>query len=520
MIKYVFSHIHKLMYYENKIWIGKNEAPIFLLPQMSNRHGLIAGATGTGKTITLKVMAESFSDAGVPVFLADIKGDLSGMSQPGADSEKMQGLIAKFGLSGAGFKYQSYPTYYWDVFGNKGTPIRTTVSEIGPLLLSRVLGLNDVQEGVLHIIFKIADDQKLLLLDLKDLKSMVRYIGDNASEFKNTYGNISTASIGAIQRSLIKLEEEGGDFLFGEPGLDVKDWFKTDENGKGYINVLNCEKLFLQPDLYSAFMLWMLSDLYEILPEAGDMDKPKIVFFFDEAHLLFKDAPKELLEKIEQVVRLIRSKGVGIFFITQNSIDIPDTVLSQLGNRIQHALRAYSPSEQKAVKAAAQTFRPNPKFNTEQAVTECGTGEALISFLDEKGVPSMVERANILPPQSLMGPVDFNIMIQMIASSDMGAKYNTVIDRESAYEILSAKAEKSELAENKAQTEKINKQQEETEAKIKAEALKEAKAELREEKQREKRYNEIEKAAKSILTSAGRTAVNSLVRGILGSLKK
>lgn len=520
MIKYVFSHIHKLMYYENKIWIGKNEAPIFLLPQMSNRHGLIAGATGTGKTITLKVMAESFSDAGVPVFLADIKGDLSGMSQPGADSEKVQGLIAKFGLSGAGFKYQSYPTYYWDVFGNKGTPIRTTVSEIGPLLLSRVLGLNDVQEGVLHIIFKIADDQKLLLLDLKDLKSMVRYIGDNASEFKNTYGNISTASIGAIQRSLIKLEEEGGDFLFGEPGLDVKDWFKTDENGRGYINVLNCEKLFLQPDLYSAFMLWMLSDLYEILPEAGDMDKPKIVFFFDEAHLLFKDAPKELLEKIEQVVRLIRSKGVGIFFITQNPIDIPDTVLSQLGNRIQHALRAYSPSEQKAVKAAAQTFRPNPKFNTEQAVTECGTGEALISFLDEKGVPSMVERANILPPQSLIGPVDFNIMIQMIASSDMGAKYNTVIDRESAYEILSAKAEKSELAENKAQTEKINKQQEETEAKIKAEALKEAKAELREEKQREKRYNEIEKAAKSILTSAGRTAVNSLVRGILGSLKK
>ena len=520
MIKYVFSHIHKLMYYENKIWIGKNEDPIFLLPQMSNRHGLIAGATGTGKTITLKVMAESFSDAGVPVLLADIKGDLSGMSQPGADSEKMQGLIAKFGLSGAGFKYQSYPTYYWDVFGNKGTPIRTTVSEIGPLLLSRVLGLNDVQEGVLHIIFKIADDQKLLLLDLKDLKSMVRYIGDNASEFKNTYGNISTASIGAIQRSLIKLEEEGGEFLFGEPGLDVKDWFKTDENGRGYINVLNCEKLFLQPDLYSAFMLWMLSDLYEILPEAGDMDKPKIVFFFDEAHLLFKDAPKELLEKIEQVVRLIRSKGVGIFFITQNPIDIPDTVLSQLGNRIQHALRAYSPSEQKAVKAAAQTFRPNPKFNTEQAVTECGTGEALISFLDEKGVPSMVERANILPPQSLMGPVDFNIMIQMIASSDMGAKYNTVIDRESAYEILSAKAEKSELAENKAQTEKINKQQEETEAKIKAEALKEAKAELREEKQREKRYNEIEKAAKSILTSAGRTAVNSLVRGILGSLKK
>lgn len=508
------------MYYENKIWMGKNENPIFLLPQMANRHGLIAGATGTGKTITLKVMAESFSDAGVPVFLADIKGDLSGMSRPGADSERMHGLISKFGLSEAGFKYQSYPTYYWDVFGNKGTPIRTTVSEIGPLLLSRILGLNDVQEGILHIIFKIADDQKLLLLDLKDLKSMVQYIGDNASDLKNTYGNISTASIGAIQRGLIKLEEEGGNSLFGEPSLDVKDWFKTDENGRGYINVLNCEKLFLQPDLYSAFMLWMLSDLYEILPEAGDMDKPKIVFFFDEAHLLFNDTPIELLEKIEQVVRLIRSKGVGIFFITQNPIDIPDAILSQLGNRIQHALRAYSPSEQKAVKAAAQTFRPNPKFDTEQAVAECGTGEALISFLDEKGVPSMVERANILPPQSLMGPVDYNIMAQMIASSDMGAKYNTLIDRESAYEILSAKAEKSGIAENKVQEEKINRQQEETEAKMKAEAIKEAKAELREEKQREKRYNEIEKAAKSILTSAGRTAVNSLVRDLLGSLKK
>lgn len=494
------------MYYESKIWMGKNENPIFMLPNMANRHGMVAGATGTGKTITLKVLAESFSDAGVPVFLSDIKGDLSGMSQSGKDSEGMQKRIAKFGLNEAGFTYKSYPAYYWDVFGEKGTPVRATISEMGPLLLARIMGLNDVQEGILHIIFKIADDQKLLLLDIKDLKAMVQFVGEHAAEYRTAYGNISAASIGAIQRGLIRLEEQGGSVFFGEPALDIRDWFKMDADGRGFINVMNCEKLFLQPDLYAAFMIWMLSELYETLPEAGDLEKPKIVFFFDEAHLLFKDAPKELLDKVEQVVRLIRSKGVGVFFITQNPTDIPDAILSQLGNRIQHALRAYSPSDQKAVRAAAQTFRANPAFNTEQAITECGTGEALISFLDEKGAPSIVERAFILPPQSLMGPVDGETMAQMIASSDMGKKYNESVDRESAYELLSAKAE---AGARKAEEEES-----------KAEAVIEAKVQHKEKQQQKKKQNEIEKAAKSILTSAGRTAAKSLIRGLFGVLKK
>lgn len=517
------------MYYENKLWIGKNENPIYLLPQMANRHGLIAGATGTGKTITLKVLAETFSAAGVPVFLSDIKGDLSGMAKPGVDSERMQKLIAKFGLAEAGFAYQSFPTCYWDVFGQKGTPIRATVSEMGPLLLAKILGLNEVQEGILHIIFKIADDQKLLLLDSKDLKSMVQYVSEHAAEFKAAYGTISSASIGAIQRSLLQLEEEGGDIFFGEPALDIRDWFKTDANGHGYINVMNCEKLFLQPDLYATFMLWMLSELYELLPEAGDLDKPKIVFFFDEAHLLFKEAPKELLNKVEQVVRLIRSKGVGVYFITQNPTDIPDSILSQLGNRIQHALRAYSPSDQKAVKVAAETFRANPAFDTEQVITECGTGEALISFLDEKGAPSMVERAFILPPQSLMGPADSAFMQQMIASGEMGMKYNTPVDRESAYELLYAKAAQEEAAVEQEKAEKeaaIEKEKAEKEAekqRIKEEKEREkaeAKAAAQKEKDQQRHQREMEKMASSLFTSASRTAVNSLVRGLLGSLRK
>lgn len=534
------------MYYGEKLWIGKNDQPINLLPNMANRHGLIAGATGTGKTITLKVMAESFSDAGVPVFLSDIKGDLSGMSQPGADSERMQKLIAKFGLADAGFAYRPYPTYYWDVYGKKGTPIRATVSEMGPLLLSQIMGLNDTQEGVLHIIFRIADDQKLLLLDLKDLKAMVQYVGEHASEYKTSYGNVSTASIGAIQRGILTLEEEGGAMFFGEPALDIHDWFQVDGDGRGYVNVLNCEELFQHPSLYATFLLWMLSDLYETLPEAGDLEKPKVVFFFDEAHLLFKDAGKELLNKVEQVVRLIRSKGVGVYFITQSPTDIPDTILSQLGNRIQHALRAYSPSDQKAVKVAAETFRANPAFETEKVITELGTGEALISFLDEKGAPSVVQQANVLPPQSLMGPAEAATVQQMITSSAMGAKYNTAVDRESAYELLTAKVQSgTEQAEAAAQVvastkaeaqarkeqeaarkaeEKAAREAERETKRIEQEALRKAKAELREEqraqKERQKQKKEIERMAKSILTSAGRTAANSIVRGILGSLKK
>ena len=427
------------MYFEDKIWMAKNEEKRFLLPPMANRHGLVTGATGTGKTITIKVMAESFSDAGVPVFLSDIKGDLTGMSVPGLNTEDMQKRIEKFGLAEAGWDYQPYPTTYWDVFGKKGTPVRATVSEMGPMLLSRLMGLSDVQEGILTIIFKIADDQNLLILDLKDLRAVVQAVGDNASDYKTTYGNITTASIGAIQRGLLKLEEQGANQFFGEPALDIRDWMRVDENGRGMINVLNCEQLFQQPDLYSAFLLWMLSELYETLPEVGDLEKPKIVFFFDEAHILFDLDSKELLSKVEQVVRLIRSKGVGVYFISQSPTDIPNSVLGQLGNKIQHALRAYTPADQKAVRAAAQSFVTNPEFKTEEAITQLGTGEALISFLDEKGAPTMVQRAKILPPQSLMGACEEAILSHAVATSDMGVKYNVAYDRESAYELLTGK---------------------------------------------------------------------------------
>ena len=523
------------MYYQDKIWMGLGDEPISLLPNMANRHGLIAGATGTGKTITLKVMAESFSDAGVPVFVSDIKGDLSGMSQPGVDSEGMQKRITKFGLKDTGFTYKGYPTNYWDVFGKKGTPIRATVSEMGPMLLAHIMGLNDTQEGILNIIFKVADDQQLLLLDLKDLKAMVQHVGEHAAEYKTEYGNVSTASIGAIQRSLLTLEQQGAEEFFGEPALDMKDWLKTDADGRGFIQILNCEELFLQPQLYSAFLLWMLSEIYEMLPEAGDLDKPKLVFFFDEAHLLFNDAPKELLNKVEQVVRLIRSKGVGVYFISQNPTDIPDTILSQLGNRIQHALRGYSPTDQKAIKVAAQTFRPNPAFDTETAITECGTGEAVISFLDEKGAPGIVQKASILPPESLMGPVDAAIMTQMITSGEMGTKYNTAVDRESAYEKLQAKANESQAvvekanadtqaAEEKAALEKAAaaeaKAKAAEEKRIAAEAKKLAAEEKREEAAKAKQMKEVQKVAKSVLGTVGKQATRSLVRGLFGILKK
>lgn len=524
------------MYSENMIWMAKNDAPIYLLTQMANRHGLIAGATGTGKTITLKVMAESFSDAGVPVFLSDIKGDLSGMGQPGVDSGSMQKRIAKFGLAEKGFAYQAYPTTYWDVFGKKGIPVRTTVSEMGPMLLSRIMDLTEVQDGVLNLIFRIADDQQLMLLDLKDLKSMVQYVSENVNEYKVSYGNISKATLGAIQRGILKLEDEGGDLFFGEPALDIMDWMKVDENGRGYINNMNCEILFQKPQLYATFLLWMLSEIYETLPEAGDLEKPKMVFFFDEAHLLFEDAPKELMQKIEQIVRLIRSKGVGIYFITQNPTDVPDDVLSQLGNRVQHALRAYSPSDQKAVKVAAETFRPNPDFDTKTAITELGTGEALVSFLDENGAPGIVQRAFILPPQSLMGSVDAEFMKNAIETCEMGKKYNSAVDRESAYEILTGKTAETEEEKEKAAAEaetkeaakaeeKARLQAEKAAARAEEKARKEAEKEAeREAKAKEKAKKEaaktVERVAKSAINSFGRQAARSLVRGILGALKK
>ncbi|HAX2684669.1 TPA: DUF853 domain-containing protein [Escherichia coli] len=410
------------------------DTELFLLPGMANRHGLITGATGTGKTVTLQKLAESLSEIGVPVFMADVKGDLTGIAQAGTASEKLLARLKNIGVND--WQPHANPVVVWDIFGEKGHPVRATVSDLGPLLLARLLNLNDVQSGVLNIIFRIADDQGLLLLDFKDLRAITQYIGDNAKSFQNQYGNISSASVGAIQRGLLSLEQQGAAHFFGEPMLDIKDWMRTDANGKGVINILSAEKLYQMPKLYAASLLWMLSELYEQLPEAGDLEKPKLVFFFDEAHLLFNDAPQVLLDKIEQVIRLIRSKGVGVWFVSQNPSDIPDNVLGQLGNRVQHALRAFTPKDQKAVKAAAQTMRANPAFDTEKAIQELGTGEALISFLDAKGSPSVVERAMVIAPCSRMGPVTEDERNGLINHSPVYGKYEDDVDRESAYEML------------------------------------------------------------------------------------
>ncbi len=422
------------MFYDGNIWAAKSgEETISILPGMANRHGLIAGATGTGKTITLKVLAESFSDAGVPVFLADVKGDLAGMCRPGADSADMQKRIEQFGLSEAGFQYRAYPACFWDIFGKKGLPLRTTISEMGPTLLARLLDLNDTQTAILTIVFRIADDEGLLLLDTKDLRSMLNYVSENSKEYSAQYGSMTKQSINAIQRGLVALEEQGAKEFFGEPALDIHDWFRTDLQGRGVINILDSESLINNPMMYSTFMLWMLSELFEIMPEAGDCQKPKIVFFFDEAHLLFEGAPKALLQKIEQVVKLIRSKGVGIYFITQSPSDIPDGVLGQLGNKIQHALRAYTPADMKAVKAAADSYRINPEFDTREVLTQLGIGEALVSFLQADGSPMVVQRAKILPPQSLMGPISGGDRQAEIQNNPLYVKYETEVDRESAY---------------------------------------------------------------------------------------
>ena len=410
------------------------DTELFLLPGMANRHGLITGATGTGKTVTLQKLAESLSEIGVPVFMADVKGDLTGIAQAGTASEKLLARLKNIGVND--WQPHTNPVVVWDIFGEKGHPVRATVSDLGPLLLARLLNLNDVQSGVLNIIFRIADDQGLLLLDFKDLRAITQYIGDNAKSFQNQYGNISSASVGAIQRGLLSLEQQGAAHFFGEPMLDIKDWMRTDANGKGVINILSAEKLYQMPKLYAASLLWMLSELYEQLPEAGDLEKPKLVFFFDEAHLLFNDAPQVLLDKIEQVIRLIRSKGVGVWFVSQNPSDIPDNVLGQLGNRVQHALRAFTPKDQKAVKAVAQTMRANPTFDTEKAIQELGTGEALISFLDAKGSPSVVERAMVIAPCSRMGPVTEDERNGLINHSPVYGKYEDDVDRESAYEML------------------------------------------------------------------------------------
>ena len=423
---------------DDGILIAKGELPLQLLPGMANRHGLIAGATGTGKTVTLQTMAEGFARIGVPVFMADVKGDLAGLSHPGGGNPKVADRAKKLGID---FQPQASPVTFWDVFGQQGHPIRATVSEMGPLLLARMLNLNDTQEGVLTLAFKIADDNGLLLLDMKDLRAMLQHIGDDAAQFQTEYGRISAASIGAIQRNLLTLEQQGGSSLFGEPALDLADFMQTDQTGKGMINILAADKLMSAPQLYATLLLWLLSELFEQLPEVGDPPKPKLVFFFDEAHLLFTDAPKALLDKIEQVVRLVRSKGVGVYFVTQNPLDVPDTVLGQLSNRVQHALRAFTPRDEKAVRAAAETFRSNPKLDTAAAITQLAVGEGLISLLDETGTPTPVERGFVLPPSSRIGPVTSAERRQVIEASVLFGHYEKSVDRESAYERLKGRAE-------------------------------------------------------------------------------
>ena len=504
----------------HKIWLATGAAPIYLEPGMANRHGLIAGATGTGKTVTLKVLAESFSDMGVPVFLADIKGDLSGMCGVGEPNKHILRSIESMGITG--FDYTAYPTRFFDVYGKQGHSVRTTISDMGPELLSRLLNLNDTQSGILRIVFRIADDKQLLLIDLKDLRSMVQYVGDNAKEFKLTYGNISSQSVGAIQRSLLALEDEGGDIFFGEPALDIADWIDWAEDGRGVMNILECQELFQHPLLYATFLLWMLSELYEMLPEAGDLDKPKLAFFFDEAHLLFNDAPKALVEKVEQVVRLIRSKGVSVWFITQNPSDLPDSVLGQIGNRVQHALRAYTPNDQKALRAAARSFRANDAFDTEEALQALGVGEALVSVLDEKGVPSIVDKAGILPPRSSMKAAGDAAIQASLDASPLKEKYAQTVDRRSAYEEL--EEDRTEVAEEAAEATRLEAEEKERAAKEKARrtssSTRSRTTSSRKTTTTRKRQTALEKTINSAANTIGREIGKQVIRGLFGTLKR
>jgi len=490
---------------ENTILIGKSDAVQALYLNRANRHGLIAGATGTGKTVTLQILAEAFSEAGVPVFAADIKGDLSGISQAIAEKPKLAERAAKTGVED--YSPHGFPTVFWDIFAKQGHPVRATISEMGPLLLSRLLDLNDTQEGVLNITFKLADDEGLLLLDFKDLRAMLNYVGENSATLTVDYGNVSKQSIGAIQRRLLVLEQQGAKNFFGEPALELKDLMRTTEDGKGYINLFAADELMQNPRLYSTFLLWLLSELFEELPEVGDPDKPKLVFFFDEAHLLFKDAPKALIQKIEQVVRLIRSKGIGVYFVTQNPIDVPDEVLGQLGNRIQHALRAYTPRDKKAVKAAATTFRENPELDTEKVITELGVGEALVSVLDPDGVPTIVQQTKVRPPESRMGPATKAERKTVFEKSPIKDIYDDTIDRESASEKLKARAEES--------TKNIEKQ---------ADKEREYKATKPKSKTKTKKRATRETTTQTVVRSATKVVTSrigqQIIRGILGSIFK
>ncbi|MEM7633090.1 MAG: helicase HerA-like domain-containing protein [Pseudomonadota bacterium] len=501
---------------DGTVFLGTSEKREELFLKLANRHGLITGATGTGKTVTLQILAEGFSAAGVPVFAADVKGDLSGVSREGEPKDFLLKRAKKIGFDDYGF--EGFPTIFWDLFGKQGHPIRTTITEMGPLLISRLMGLTDAQEGALNIAFRIADEEGLLLLDLKDLRAMLSELANRGSELTSDYGNVNRRTIGAIQRRLIVLEEQGGENFFGEPALDIKDLMRTTRDGRGFINILAADELMQSPQLYATFLLWLMSELFEEMPEVGNPDKPKLVFFFDEAHLLFNEAPKSLLTKVEQVVRLIRSKGVGVYFVTQNPLDVPDTVLAQLGNRVQHALRAFTPRDQKAVKAAATTFRQNPKFDTEEVITQLGVGEALVSTLDLKGVPSMVERTLIRPPSSQMGPIMSAERTQSVKNSPVYGLYDEAVDRDSAFEKLRVKAEK--IAEQ---------QQAAAEAKEKAKADKaKAKQTSSRSKGRTRRTDSAtDRFVKNMASTVGRQIGNmlvrnggSIVRGILGGLLK
>ena len=489
------------MYKDGKIWLANTDdgREISMLPAKANRHGLVAGATGTGKTVTLKVMAESFSEMGVPVFMADVKGDIASIMAPGAYTDDMNARIQRFGLEAAGFSCQGYPVTLWDIYGEKGIQLRTTISEIGPLLLSRILGLNDLQSGVLSIVYKIADDNNLLLIDTKDLKSMLNHVKEYAKDYENEYGKMSPATISVIMRALVALETEGGDVFFGEPGLNIHDWIAQGEGGKGMINILDSESLINSGRLYSTFLLWLLSELFETLPEVGDLEKPKMVFFFDEAHLLFNDASKTLLDKIEQVVKLVRSKGVGVYFCTQNPRDIPDGVLSQLGNKIQHGLHAYTPADQRAVKAAAESFRVNPQFNTYDTILALGTGEAVVSFLDDEGIPGICEKVNILPPKSRFGAISDTERDSSIKSCLLFSKYANGYDPESAYEILERLGIEKAAAEQKAKEEAL--------------AAREAEKEkAREEREAEKQAAREEAAKKRTAKTVASTVLGTVGR--------
>ncbi|MBO6134477.1 MAG: DUF853 family protein [Lachnospiraceae bacterium] len=497
------------MYVNEKVLMAKSDdKEFYILPKMINRHGLIAGGTGSGKTITLKVMAESLSAMGVPVFLSDVKGDLAGMCLPGADTSDMQERIKKFSLDKYGFTYQKFPTEFFDIDRRKGLPIRTTISNFGPTLLSHIFNLNATQSDILNVVFKIADDQNLLLLDLKDLKKMLEYIADNVKEFSRIYGNITRPSIQSIVRAMVSLESEGIDMLFGEPELSLSDIIKTDANGKGFINILHSESLILRPRVYAAFMLWFMSEVYESMPEVGDLDKPRFVFFFDEAHLLFKDSDSALLKKIDQVTKLIRSKGVGIYYITQDPIDIPDGVLQQLGNKIQHVHRAYTAKDKKNHKAICDSFRENKDIDISEILETLGTGEALVSFLDEKGAPSIVEPVKILPPQSKMGTIDDNERDRVIKSSENFIKYDKEIDRESAYEILTKKIEETEkLYEEEKDKEKIEKEEKSVKKQVE-----------NDEKQKRKTEKAINTAIKSVARSTGSTIGREITKSLTDSI--